>query len=65
MPEPMRKAIADEWTGQHCWLNGRDAKVTGRLNQFATIATLDGELAVDFAWHTVNNIMRRHREFRT
>lgn len=56
--------IIRQWLGQHCWLDGEPAKIIGGRNKFATVATTDGRQAVEFNWHTVNNIMRRSKEFK-
>jgi hypothetical protein len=57
-------AIADQWTGHHCYLDDKPAIISGRLNRFATVATTDGTQCVEFAWHTVNRIMYGTMEFR-
>lgn len=60
-----RKRIADRWAGTQCYLDGKLAIIAGRLNDFATIATLDGSQSVDFAWLTVDRIMRGRMEFKS
>ncbi len=59
-----RRAIADRFTGFRCTLDGKPAIVCGRLNRFATIATLDGALSVEFCWETVNRVMYGTMEFK-
>jgi hypothetical protein len=59
------REIADRWTGAYCWLDGKLATVSGRLNSHATIAILDGSQSVQFAWATVNRIMYGKMEFRS
>ncbi len=63
MPESMRRAIADRWTGERCYLDGAPAKVIGRLLPFARIVTNDGARSYEWAWQTVNTIMQRDRCF--
>ena len=55
--ESDRKHIADQYAGQECYLDGQKAKISGRLDQFATVATLDGSRQVVFAWPAVARIM--------
>lgn len=59
------KAMREQWSGAHCVLDGKPALVAGRLEPFATIATVDGSQAIQFAWHTVNRIMRRDGQFKS
>ena len=62
--DPIQKEIAKQFTGESCYLDGAPAKVTGRLNAFATIAPLNPALpSVEYSWHTVNRIMRKDRYF--
>ena len=66
MHDTITKAIANQFAGESCYLDGTPAKVTGRLNAYATIAPLNSAVAsVEFSWHTVNRIMRRDRYFET
>lgn len=56
------REIADKFAGSRCWLlvNGVkcEAKVTGRLNDHATISPLLMELSpVEFSWAAVARIM--------
>jgi len=48
-----------------CSLDGKPAKVCGRLNRFATVAQIDGPLALEWAWETVKRIMDTHRRFKS
>lgn len=60
--------IADRWAGEPCTLDGKPAKVVGRLRRFAEVASLDrhaGDKAVSFAWSTVDRIMSADRAFRS
>jgi hypothetical protein len=59
----VQQAIADQWTGERCYLDGAPAKIVGRLLPFAHVVTDDGKRSVEWAWHTVNRIMRRDRYF--
>lgn len=65
MQDTITRAAAELWTGTHCYLDDKPAKITGRLNAYATVATMDGKQAVEFAWHTVNRIMYGNMEFRS
>ena len=44
-------------------LNGKPANVSGRLNDFATVAEIKGPLAVAFSWQAVKRIMQRDGVF--
>ena len=59
------EAIANRWAGKPCYLNDKPAKIVGRLNPFATVATMDGSQSVEFSWHTINRIMYGKMEFRS
>ncbi len=62
--DTITREIARQFTGKSCWLDGSPAKVTGRLEPFATISPLNPQLAtVVYSWHTVNRIMRRDQNF--
>lgn len=62
--DTIRKAIADQFAGQACYLDGAPAKIMGRLERFAIVATLDPSgPRVEYDWHTVNLVMRRDRYF--
>lgn len=45
------------YVGAACTLDGRPATISGRRNAFATVAELDGPLALEWAWETVARIM--------
>ena len=63
MNESIRQAIADQWTGKACYLDGAPAIIAGRLLPFAKVATLDGKRSLEWAWHTVNRVMRDRHGF--
>ena len=47
-------------------LDGRPASISGRQQQFATVAAIDGTyLAVEFCWSTVARIVARDGQFHT
>jgi len=48
-----------------CYLNGKFAKVYGRLNTYATVAQIDGPLAVEWSWNAVNRILHNTGKFST
>lgn len=54
---PTRRELANRYAGQACTLNGKPARVIGRLNDFATIAALDVSVDAEFAWETVARVM--------
>lgn len=60
-----RKRLADRWAGAECYLDGKLAIISGRLQDFATIGTLDGSQSVEFSWLAVDRIMRRRMEFKS
>lgn len=62
---PTRTEIANRWAGMPCYLDGKPAKIVGRLKDFATVAALDCSASVEFAWETVNRIMCGKMEFKS
>ena len=46
-----------------CKLNGKTATISGWANDFATIATLDGQQSFEWSWEAVDRIMRSGRQF--
>jgi len=48
-----------------CTLNGKPAKICGFKNQFATVAQIDGPLAIEFSWEAVKRIMNKDGKFST
>lgn len=64
---PQCQTIADKYTGDLCQLYTLDgiqrAKVTGRLNQFATIASLESALSIEVNWQTVERKMESDKLF--
>ncbi len=60
----LRQVIADQWSGRPCTLDGQPAKITGRLQTFATVSCLTPYgPAVEFAWETVQRVMVSGGEF--
>ncbi len=61
------QAIANKFSGEDCQLytlTGIErAKVTGRLNPFATIASLDSGLSIQVNWFTVERKMESDKLF--
>ena len=53
----------DRWVGMACYLDGKRASITGRQNQFATVAALDGSQSCEFSWEAVDRIMYGKMEF--
>ena len=43
--------------GSEVTLNGKPAKVSGRLQRFAMVRCLDGSEGYEYAWPTVKNIV--------
>ena len=60
-----RSAISEEFTGAACTLDGKPAKITGRLNEFATVGALQGWMASEFSWEAVARIMAKGGNFTT
>lgn len=51
------RQMANTWSGKECTLDGKPARITGRLNEFATVATIPDGPSVEFSWQTVDRIM--------
>ena len=51
------QALAERWAGSVCTLDGKEARVVGRLNEFATVRQVKGKAEADFSWFTVDRIM--------
>jgi hypothetical protein len=61
-----RQYLADRYAGMACLLNGKLAKVCGRLNPCASVCTLDGGESHEWSWETVAEVMTRlEGKFRT
>jgi len=56
--DTISRAIAEQFAGRRCYLDGAPAKIVGRQNGAATVATDDGQRAMEWSWHTVNRVMR-------
>ena len=54
----MKKRFAHEYAGRPCTLNGKAARVTGRLNAFATVAQIPEGESAEFSWITVDRVMQ-------
>lgn len=65
MAEHEHAEIAERYTGKPCLLDGKPAKITGRNNQFATVATLPDGPSYVWAWPTVARIMEHDRRFKS
>ena len=61
--EKVRKPLADKWAGELCILNGKPARVVGRSNPFATVASLDGQLEGNWSWESVDSTMNGKKSF--
>ena len=57
MTVPNREELAQTWAGSICTLDGKDAIVQGRLNDFATVRQVKGKAEADFSWFTVDRVM--------
>jgi hypothetical protein len=60
-----KQELADKWTGEPCTLDGKPARIQGRLNEFATVATLPDGPAYQWAWETVDRIMKAAGNFKS
>ena len=59
-----RPSACAEWCRTYdCYLDDKPAVICGWRNKFATVATLDGKSSFQWAWGTVDNVMRRGRRF--
>ena len=56
--------LAETYTGAACTLDGRPARIVGRLNPFATVATLPDGPSYQFAWETVARVMAQGGVFK-
>ncbi len=58
--------LQEKYTGKTCTLDGHAAKITGRVNQFATITPLNPKLGiVEFSWQAVERIMSKDGKFKS
>lgn len=57
--------IADKYTGKNCKLDGKPAKITGRLLKFAIVSQLPDGLSAEFSWDAVKRIMERNAQFKS
>jgi hypothetical protein len=55
----------ENMTGAACTLDGKPATICGRLERFATVATLDGSASAEFSWHACANVLDSGGAFRT
>jgi hypothetical protein len=60
---PDYKTIAQKWSGQRCTLDGKDAIISGRLQKFGRVSTLDGKQSYEWCWQTIDGIMSRDQKF--
>lgn len=49
--------LADKWAGSDCTLDGKPARVRGRLLKFAIVGQTMGGVQVEYAWATVEHVM--------
>ena len=65
LPVDTRRALVERSKGS-VTLDGWPAVVTGYMNDYATVRTIDGPLYVEFAWETVERVMSaRNGEFKS
>lgn len=57
-------AFKDALVGQVVKLNRKKAIIMGERNKFATVATLDGTMKVEFAWPVVAHIVKHGGKFK-
>ncbi len=59
--------LAERWAGSICTLDGRPAKVVGRVNPFATVAPVesldDNYAGFQWSWEAVDRIMKAGGNF--
>lgn len=58
-------SMANKYAGCVCTLDGKPAKISGRLLPFARVAQIASALEVEFSWVVVDRIMREGGEFRS
>lgn len=46
-----------------CTLDMEPAAICGRLNRFATVAQLKGQLTAEFSWEATKRIMNKNQKF--
>ena len=61
--EKLNQIEKDSLMGIDCILDGERARIYGRLNKFATVAQVDGPLALEWSWETVKKIMDNDGKF--
>lgn len=58
-------SLADQWAGQSCTLNGKPAKITGRLLPHGIVSEINGPISHEWAWKTIDRIMRKDKAFKS
>jgi hypothetical protein len=54
-----RQYLSAKYAGMACLLNGRPAKIVGRLSPVASVVELGGATEAQWPWETVQNVMTR------
>ena len=66
MNECFDKSIAEKFSGEYCKLDGQVAIVCGRLNNWATISSIDEpSKSVEFSWPAVRVVMANGGNFKS
>jgi hypothetical protein len=61
--EEAKAEVGRAFVGHSCRLDGKDATISGRQNDFATVSVLPNGPSYEFAWPTVARIMARDQHF--
>lgn len=64
MTDREKRAVAEKWSGEDCTLNGKPARVTGRLEPFASVRGDDGITLAVYSWEAVSRVMESNRKFK-
>jgi hypothetical protein len=58
--------IANKYAGEECTLDGKPARICGRLLRFAIVREIFGPSSAEFAWETIKHCMEeKNGEFHT
>lgn len=58
MATTIKSTRRQELCNEHVTLDGKPAGIGGYVNDFAMVIALDGSNRVEFAWETVDHIVR-------
>jgi len=61
----MKQSQIDRLVGQDVTLDGKPARIYGRLLDFAIVAELGNGPSVEFAWSTAQHILDKGEKFKS